>query len=60
MSIPDKFVAPSLPVNTLDYQQSLQERFRNVLRLYFTLIDNHNSVIDDQVSTNQTSIWLNM
>lgn len=60
MSIPDRFAAPSLPVTTKDYEQSFQERFRSILRLYFNLVDNHNGVIGEQVSSNQTLIWLNM
>ena len=60
MTIPTGFVSPSLPVTAKEYDQSLQERYRNVLRLYFNLLDNQNAVLNEQVSANQTLIWLNM
>lgn len=60
MSIPADFVAPSLPVSLEEYDQRGQDKFNNVLRLYFNLLDNHNTVINSQVSSNQTLIWLNM
>ena len=60
MSIPADFVAPALPVSIAEYDQRSQDKFNNVLRLYFNLLDNHNTVINSQVSSNQTLIWLNM
>lgn len=60
MSIPANFVAPALPFALEEYEQRGQEKFTNVLRLYFNLLDNHNTTINSQVSSNQTLIWLNM
>jgi hypothetical protein len=59
MSIPTAFVAPNLPLATAEYDRSLEERFRNAERIYFALLDNQNRVINEQVSSNQTMIWLN-
>ena len=60
MTIPVGFVAPQLPAAVEQYDRSSEERFINALRLYFRLLDNQNQVINNQVSTNQTLIWLNM
>jgi hypothetical protein len=60
MTVPTNFVAPSLPVSLPTFDQSLEERFRNVLRLYFNQIDNQNRTSNEQVATNQTMIWLDM
>lgn len=60
MTIPANFVAPSLPYANPEFEGLLEEKFRNVLRLYFKQLDNHNSVINEQVASNQTNIWLNM
>lgn len=60
MSIPTNFVAPNLPTTAEDYEKSAEQRFRNALRLYFNLLDNHNNIINVQVASNQTLIWLNM
>lgn len=60
MTIPVNFTAPALPVANADFNQSLEERFRNILRLYFNQIDNQNRVSNEQVATNQTMIWLDM
>ena len=59
MSIPNNFVAPNIPIPTDEYNKSDEQKFRNVLRLYFNLLDNSNSTINDQVSTGQTLLWLN-
>ena len=34
------FRAPALPISTRDYQKADEDKFRNVLRLYFNQIDN--------------------
>ena len=59
MSIPTSFVAPNLPLATAEYTQGFEERFRNVMRVYFSLLDNQNRVVNEQVSSEQTLIWLN-
>ena len=59
MSIPIAFVAPNLPFADGEYDRGGEERFRNVERIYFNLLDNQNRVINEQVSSNQTLIWLN-
>ena len=58
MSIPVGFVAPNLPIAVDQYDRSSEDRFINALRLYFGLLDNQNLTINNQVSTNQTLIWL--
>ena len=60
MTIPAGFVAPQLPAAVQQYDRSSEDRFINALRLYFGLLDNQNQVINNQVSTNQTMIWLDM
>lgn len=60
MTIPTNFVAPNLPNADPEFEKTLEERFRNVLRLYFKQLDNHNRIINEQVASNQTNIWLNM
>jgi hypothetical protein len=60
MSIPTSFVAPNLPLASEEYERSMEERFRNAERIYFALLDNQNQTINEQVSSNQTLIWLNM
>ena len=60
MTIPVGFVAPQLPAAVEQYDRFSEDRFINALRLYFRLLDNQNQVINNQVSTNQTLIWLNM
>jgi hypothetical protein len=59
MTIPSNFVAPNLPIPPENYDKSEEQRFRNVLRLYFNLLDNSNFTTNDQVSTGQTLLWLN-
>ena len=59
MSIPVNFVAPNLPIPPEDYNKSEEQRYRNILRLYFNLLDNTNYVNNEQVSTTQTLNWLN-
>lgn len=58
MSIPVGFVAPQLPAAVEQYDRSSEDRFISALRLYFSLLDNQNQVINNQVSTNQTLNWL--
>lgn len=58
MPIPVNFVAPNLPIPPEEYARAEEQRFRNVLRLYFNLLDNHNTTINEQVSTGQTLLWL--
>ena len=60
MSIPANFVAPALPFALEEYDQRGQEKFTNVLRLYFALIDNQTRISNAQLSSSQTLIWLNM
>ena len=59
MSIPANFVAPNLPIPAEEYDKSEEQRYRNILRLYFNLLDNANFVNNEQVSTTQTLNWLN-
>jgi len=59
MTIPTNFVAPNLPIPAEEYAKAEEQRFRNILRLYFNLLDNTNSVTNEQVSTTQTLMWLN-
>lgn len=59
MSIPTSFVAPNLPLAEKDYERGMEERFRNAERVYFSLLDNQNRVINEQVSSSQNMIWLN-
>lgn len=43
------FRAPALPISTQDYQKADEDKFRNVLRLYFNQIDNtFGAVLDSQ------------
>jgi hypothetical protein len=58
MTIPVGFVAPNLPAAVEPYDRSSEDRFINALRLYFSLLDNQNQVINNQVSTSQTLNWL--
>ena len=37
--------APNLPIGPVDYSQQYQDQFGNVLRLYFTQIDNFTQAI---------------
>jgi hypothetical protein len=60
VTIPTSFVAPNLPLASEEYERGLEERFRNAERIYFALLDNQNRIINEQVSSNQTLIWLNM
>ena len=60
MTIPVNFVAPNLPVALKEYDQSAHDQLRNILRLYFNQNDNHNNTVNEQVSTNQALIWMNM
>ena len=60
MTIPVGFVAPNLPAAVEQYDRSSEDRFINALRLYFSLLDNQNQVINNQASTNQTLNWLSM
>ena len=58
MTIPSKIVAPNLPLPPQEYEQFYHENLTKVLRLYFNNVDNINAVSIDQISTNQTLIWL--
>jgi len=58
MSIPVINVSPNLPLPPQQYDQHYFDALTKVLRLYFTSNDNVNQVISNQVSTNQTLIWL--
>ena len=60
MSIPTAFVAPNLPFASDDYERGSEERFRNAERIYFSLLDNQNQVINEQVSSSQVLVWLDM
>jgi hypothetical protein len=60
MSIPIINVAPNLPLPSAQYSQAYLDALTKVLRLYFASNDNFNQVISNQVSTNQTLIWLGM
>ena len=59
MTIPSNFVAPNLQISLKEYERESEQQFRNVLRLYFNLLDNSNSITNEQVSTTQTLMWLN-
>jgi hypothetical protein len=58
MTIPNKIVSPNLPLPPQEYEQFHFENLTKVLRLYFNNLDNINSINTDQISTNQTLIWL--
>jgi hypothetical protein len=58
MSIPLINVSPNLPLPPQEYEQEYMDRLTKTLRLYFTTNDNVNQVGMNQVSTNQTLIWL--
>jgi hypothetical protein len=58
MSIPLINVSPNLPLPPKEYEQEYMDRLTKTLRLYFTTNDNVNQVGMNQVSTNQTLIWL--
>lgn len=58
MSIPVINVSPNLPLPPQEYDQKYFDILTKVLRLYFTSNDNINQIGMNQVSTNQTLIWL--
>ena len=58
MSIPVINVSPNLPLPPQEYDQRYFDILTKVLRLYFTSNDNINQIGMNQVSTNQTLIWL--
>ena len=58
MSIPVINVSPNLPLPPQEYDQKYFVILTKVLRLYFTSNDNINQIGMNQVSTNQTLIWL--
>jgi|GEM_PF-3501769 len=58
MSIPVINVSPNLPQPPQEYSQQYFDILTKVLRLYFVSNDNVNQVGMNQVSTNQTLIWL--
>jgi len=58
MSIPVINVSPNLPLPPKEYDQAYLDNLTKVLRLYFTSNDNVNQIGMNQVSTNQTLIWL--
>lgn len=60
MAIPTNFTAPNLPTAEQEYKLQAQERFRSILRLYFTLLDNQNRVANEQAASAQTLLWLGM
>jgi len=59
MTIPIQTVSPNLPLPTVQYSQDYFNTLTKVLRLYFKTNDNANAILVNQVSTNQTLIWLN-
>ena len=58
MTIPVQSVSPNLPAPSLQYDQTYFDVLTKVLRLYFVSNDNVNQIGMNQVSTNQTLIWL--
>jgi len=58
MSIPVINVSPNLPLPPAEYDKQYLENLTKVLRLYFVSNDNVNQIGMNQVSTNQTLIWL--
>jgi hypothetical protein len=58
MSIPVINVSPNLPLPPDEYDKQYLENLTKVLRLYFVSNDNVNQIGMNQVSTNQTLIWL--
>ena len=58
MSIPVINVSPNLPLPPKEYDQAYLDNLTKVLRLYFVSNDNVNQIGMNQVSTNQTLIWL--
>ena len=60
MTIPVINVSPNLPLPSKEYDQAYFDTLTKVLRLYFVNNDNVNQIGMNQVSTNQTLIWLNL
>jgi hypothetical protein len=56
--IPNINVSPNLPLPPPQYDQAYLDNLTKVLRLYFTSNDNVNQIGMNQVSTNQSLIWL--
>jgi len=56
--IPNINVAPNLPLPPQEYDQAYFDILTKVLRLYFVSNDNINQIGMNQVSTNQSLIWL--
>ena len=60
MTIPAGFIAPSLTNAADEYDREDIQRLVNLLRLYFSKIDNQNQVANEQLAASQTLIWLDM
>lgn len=51
-------IAPRLPTATFEYERVFQDQFENILRLYFSQLDNNNTQVNQAVNSNTTLIWL--
>ena len=55
-----KVRSPSLPLPTPEYDDSQQNQFQNILRLYFNRLDQYNIQSSDDTNSNNVLIWMNM
>jgi uncharacterized membrane protein YgaE (UPF0421/DUF939 family) len=53
-------VAPSLPIATDEYQQQYQDKYSNVLRLYFNQLDTVNTQSIQQIDKLNTFAWMSL
>jgi hypothetical protein len=51
-------VAPNLPVAPVSYEQRYQDQFSNVLRLYFSQVDNSTQQLTQAVNSLSVMNWL--
>jgi hypothetical protein len=56
--IPNNPVPPNLPLAVYPYSNIWMNQFEKILQLYFAQLNAVNSATIQQVSTNQTLIWL--
>jgi hypothetical protein len=53
-------VAPNLPIATDEYQQQYQDKYSNVLRLYFNQLDTVNTQSIQQIDKLNTFAWMGL
>lgn len=56
----NNIVAPNLPVAPAQYDKRFQDQYSNVLRLYFSQIDNSTQQLTQAVGSLSTEQWLNI